>query len=384
MAKKIDYASLYTLRKDGRYQGYYTDEKGRHCVNDRDPEALYHKIQEKLNPAPKPILFQDIAQLWHDERWETMPEGTKANYTAPYNRAVDRFGDWAAVDVSAYEISLMLEAMKLKDLSASTIKTQLVIIKSIFQRAIVDEYYGKTVKINPAISVKIPKGLKRPKKREAPEDEIVKMIQDKCTTAYFGDFAMFLMCTGMRRGEALAIRWADIDFEEGFISVHSSLSLRGSRGQLTAPKTESGVRKVPILPPVLQVLKKPEGAKETDFVFHSEDPSRPMPKSAYDRRWKRYCKEMGFVIDEPEERASKQKKKYIVHHYKNTLTAHYLRHGYATLLYEAGIDEKEAAALMGHADEEMLRKVYAHLRKKKEAKASDKLKEFTKDGLITA
>ena len=32
MAKKIDYASLYTLRKDGRYQGAYTDKTGRHYV----------------------------------------------------------------------------------------------------------------------------------------------------------------------------------------------------------------------------------------------------------------------------------------------------------------------------------------------------------------
>ena len=36
--KKIDSAALYTLRKDGRYQGSYTDDKGRHYVYDRDPE----------------------------------------------------------------------------------------------------------------------------------------------------------------------------------------------------------------------------------------------------------------------------------------------------------------------------------------------------------
>ena len=50
MAKKIDYASLFTLRKDGRYQGCYTNETGRHYVYDCDPERLFYKLQEKSLP----------------------------------------------------------------------------------------------------------------------------------------------------------------------------------------------------------------------------------------------------------------------------------------------------------------------------------------------
>ena len=45
MAKKINYADLFTLRKDGRYMATYADETGRHCLYDKDPERLYHRLQ---------------------------------------------------------------------------------------------------------------------------------------------------------------------------------------------------------------------------------------------------------------------------------------------------------------------------------------------------
>ena len=68
MAKRIDYASMYTLRKDGRYQGWYRDQVGkRHAVYDRDPERLHAKLQEK--EAPPALTFRVIAPfggLWRN------------------------------------------------------------------------------------------------------------------------------------------------------------------------------------------------------------------------------------------------------------------------------------------------------------------------------
>ena len=48
MAKKIDYAAMYTLRKDGRYTGYWHDASGtRRAIYDRDAEKLYFRIQDE-------------------------------------------------------------------------------------------------------------------------------------------------------------------------------------------------------------------------------------------------------------------------------------------------------------------------------------------------
>ena len=372
--KKIDYASMFTLRKDGRYMATYTDETGRHSMYDRDPQRLW----ERLN-TPKeeqPLLFREIAQAWQDDAWDKIRDGTKSCYDAPFNRAVERFGDREAAEIEPHEISTHLQILKAQGLSASTIKKQKVVYKQIFQYAIMDKVYGKEIRNNPVLNVKLPDGMPKAKQREAPEDEIVRKIREKAETAYFGMFAFFLICTGFRRGEALAVQWKDVDFAKGTIACGETISHRSGTAKTAPPKTDQGYRAVPLLPALHEVLERPQGAKDTDYVFFGTDPSKPMPQSTYDRRWTHYCKEMGFVTDEPETRTSKQGKVYVVHNYKPTLTAHDLRHGYATMLFEADVDVYTAKTLLGHADIETTMAIYTHLRSRKKTESIEKLKEY--------
>lgn len=377
--KKIDYAAMFTLRKDGRYVATYTDSDGRHHIYDRDPERLWHRIND---PKEEKILsFRDIAQAWQNDAWEKIRDGTKSCYDAPFNRAVERFGDREAAEIEPHEISTHLQILKAQGLSASTIKKQKVVYKQIFQYAIMDKVYGKTIRYNPVLNVKLPDGLPKPKEREAPEDEIVKKIRENAETAYFGMFAFFLICTGFRRGEALAVQWKDIDFKKGTVTCGETISHRTGTAKSAPPKTDNGYRTVPLLPALSDILERPQNAKDTDYVFYGEDPSKPMPQSTYDRRWKHYCKEMGFVTDEPETRTSKQGKVYVVHHYKPSLTAHDLRHGYATMLFEADVDVYTAKTLLGHADIETTMSIYTHLRSRKKTESVDKLKEYSMKAL---
>lgn len=379
MAKKINYAKMFTLRKDGRYQGSYTDETGRHYVYDRDPEKLWHRLNDPKED--KPLLFSEIAQGWQDEAWEKIRDGTKSCYEAPYKRAVDRFGDTVAAEIEPNDISTHLQILKAQGLSASTIKKQKIVYKQIFQYAIMDKVYGKTIRNNPAINVKLPDNMPRAKQREAPEDEIVKKIRANAESAYFGMFAFFLICTGFRRGEALAVQWKDIDFKKGTINCGETISHRSGVAKTAPPKTKNGYREVPLLPSLADVLIRPEDAADTDYVFYGEDPAKPMPQSTYNRRWKHYCVDMGFVTDEPEVRTSKQGKVYVVHDYKPSLTAHDLRHGYATMLFEADVDVYTAKDLLGHADIETTMAIYTHLRSRKKLQSIDKLKEYAKNTL---
>lgn len=379
MAKKINYAKMFTLRKDGRYQGSYTDETGRHYVYDRDPEKLWHRLNDPKED--KPLLFSAIAQGWQDEAWEKIRDGTKSCYEAPYKRAVDRFGDTVAAEIEPNDISTHLQILKAQGLSASTIKKQKIVYKQIFQYAIMDKVYGKTIRNNPAINVKLPDNMPRAKQREAPEDEIVKKIRANAESAYFGMFAFFLICTGFRRGEALAVQWKDIDFKKGTINCGETISHRSGVAKTAPPKTKNGYREVPLLPSLADVLIRPEDAADTDYVFYGEDPAKPMPQSTYNRRWKHYCIDMGFVTDEPEVRTSKQGKVYVVHDYKPSLTAHDLRHGYATMLFEADVDVYTAKDLLGHADIETTMAIYTHLRSRKKLQSIDKLKEYAKNTL---
>ena len=70
--------------------------------------------------------------------------------------------------------------------------------------------------------------------------------------------------------------------------------------------------------------------------------------------------------------------------WKPTLTAHVLRHGYATLLFEADVDEYTAQRLLGHADITTTRSIYTHLRQRKQQASLDKLRAYVADNLRTA
>jgi integrase len=383
MAKRIDYASMYTLRKDGRYQGWYRDQAGkRHAVYDRDPERLHAKLQEK--EAPPALTFREIAVAWQEQCWDSLKDGTRSAYAPALRRALEGFGDRDAVDVGTPEIFAHLERLKALRLSAKTVKTQRSIYNLIFRMAIADKVFGREITVNPARECPLPTGLPKPKKREAPDDEAVSRIRSSAATAYNGLLPLFLMATGFRRGEALAIQWGDVDLLKKEIRCVKAVTQRGGAGKIQDTKTENGVRTVPILPDLERVLRRPKGAKDSDFVFCGEDPSKPLSQATYERRWIHYCKEAGFVQDIPEIRKSKQGKIYTVHHYKPTLTAHMLRHGYATLLFEAGVDEFTAQRLLGHADITTTRAIYTHLRQRKQQESLDKLRAYVANDLRTA
>ena len=375
MAKKIDYASMFTLRKDGRYQAVVNDAitgKQRYLY-DRDPEVLFNKVEEANKP--KTPTFTEIAEAWHDKHWEVIKDGTKACYTAMYNRAVDMQKDVNAADVSSADISKHLQRLAENKMAGKSIKTLRTVYKLIFQNAINDDYYGRFILNNPALNVALPSKIKPAFKREAPDDEIVNKIRTCASSAYFGLFAMLLISTGFRRGEALALTWRDIDFENKIITCNKSLVYRGT-AKIGETKTSSGMRTVPFLADLSKVLKKPKGAKSTDYVFPSESGSY-LPQSAYTRHWNHYCKDMGFVVvSKIEQRTSAQGKKYEYKEYKNTLTAHVLRHGYATMLYDAGVDVYTAQKLLGHANIETTLAVYTHLSKRKQQQSLEKLNEY--------
>lgn len=376
MAKKIDYAALFTLRKDGRYVYRWTDEQGkRRSIYSKDPEALYHKVFDPKGPP----TFAQIAEAWRDAAWERVKAGTAACYASAYKRAVDRLGARVATEISAYDITAHLEAMKQQGYGSKTVKTQRTVYKQIYIFAINDENIGREVRYNPVADVPLPKNLPS-KEREAPEDDAIDIIRRSVHSARWGIFPMFLICTGCRRSEALGLKWGDIDFKAKEIHISDALKYHG-RPVIEEPKTAAGIRTVPLLPDLEKLLRemKPKDAKPGDRVFRGEE-SELMPESTYQRKWLAYCKDTGFYTDDPVPYKGKNGHQYIKHHYKPTLTAHVLRHGYATMLFEADVDVYTARKLLGHKDIQTTMAVYTHLRERKRKSSVDKLIEYANAG----
>lgn len=356
MPKKIDYKQLYTLRKDGRYQASYVDDDGkRHFVYDRDPEKLCKKMQTVEEPVIP--TFADIASEWENEHRETITARTWSNYEPHYKDIVKTHGKKHIDDITALDVNQDLMAAKASGYSATVVNTRRSLYRMIFDYAIIHGY----TRFNPVTAVSLPKGLKRGK-RSAPTDDQIKIILQNIDVP-FGFFPFFLLCTGLRKSEALALQWSDIDLESKQISITKSLDyVNRSQPVFKSPKTDAGLRTIPIISVLYEPLNAREG-KSTDYLFPEQKSNRAgagggiMGQRAYEGAWQRYCEVVGLIGDDG----------------KPTITAHQLRHGTATLMFESGVDELTAQHILGHSRVEITREIYTDLRAKQESKSIKKL-----------
>ncbi|MEY2591518.1 MAG: hypothetical protein QOJ67_3502 [Acidimicrobiaceae bacterium] len=161
---------------------------------------------------------------------------------------------------------------------------------------------------------------------------------------------VLIATTGMRRGEALGLRWSDIDLEAGRARVVQTLVQIGSLVSIGEPKTSSGRRPMSLDRGTIAVLKAHRhrmrqerllvGADFNDLglVFHQPDGSWLRPdavSNAFLRRVARY----GLP----------------------RLTIHGLRHTWATLALEQGIHPKVVQERLGHSTIAITLGIYSHV-----------------------
>jgi integrase len=163
-------------------------------------------------------------------------------------------------------------------------------------------------------------------------------------------FALYVVALylGLRRGELLGLRWADVDLEIGRLEVVQTLQRVDGRLQFVRPKTRRSERTIPLPPVVISALREHRArqAKErlaagscwTDsgLVFTSRV-GTPLEPDNLRRSWY----EVRKVLDEP-------------------LRLHDLRHTCVTLLLEAGVAPHIVQEIAGHSALDVTMTIYAH------------------------
>lgn len=343
--KKPDYASMFTLRKDGRYMATWTDDDGkRHSLYDRDPESLYERLQAaQSGEIGKRIpMFSEVAEEWGKKHWERIGWSTAQVYAPCLRRVTERFGSIPVDEVTAQMIQSFLAELGKKSYSRRTVQMHRDIINMIFNDAIL----SNVTRYNPCSAVSIPRNLPT-SRRELPDDDAIRAVREM-TDHPFSLFAQICLYAGLRRGEALALQYEDIDRANGVIHVTKAVEFISDAPHIKPPKTEAGVRDAILL----DVLADRMPEKGSGFIFARDD-GTPLTKTQYRKRWASYCKYIGHDI-----------------------TAHQLRHGFATILYEAGISDKDAQELMGHANISLTRNIYTHIRQTRRSETAARLNAF--------
>jgi integrase len=206
--------------------------------------------------------------------------------------------------------------------------------------------------------------------RDAVPREMVELITRTYRGHRMGLAAMIALYAGLRRGEILALRWPDVDLHSGEIMVERAMSYFGNVGKVKAPKTKMGNRAVPVPPPLLEALQwARKGA--SGLLICSSDKALPMTNQAYKVTWNSYLHFLNIASGGRNASRSRPKVQAI-----EPFGIHRLRHTYASMLYDAGIDPKSAQKFLGHADIETTLRIYTHLSKEREGRSIEALNAY--------
>lgn len=325
-------------RPDGLYEKILVINGKRVAFRARSEREVMQKIALYQGQQEKGPSFSQMADEWWAYKEPRLSPNTINGYRVAMQRASDRFGDMPMKEITATQLRGWLDWLGSRGYARKTVANHLIVLSEVFAWACENH----NLAANPAAMVHVPDGLAKTKRKmpTAREIEIIKANVDTPDGLFF----YFLMYTGLRLGEALALQWKDLDPQKGTIHVWRSLYWPGkNKGEFKPPKTEAGNRDVIYLDRLQAVLEPLREAPDY-FVLGQEE---PMSKGQYSRLVHRFQKNAGV-----------------------SCTPHQLRHAFATLCFEAGIPEKTAQGLLGHAQLSTTMDIYAELRDKKRMEAA--------------
>jgi integrase/predicted RNA-binding Zn-ribbon protein involved in translation (DUF1610 family) len=155
--------------------------------------------------------------------------------------------------------------------------------------------------------------------------------------------------TGMRRGEALGLRWSDVDLENARLSVRRALVPVSREVVVSEPKTVKGRRVIALDPGTVEVLKA-QAARQLD------------EQNDWDAAWVEtglvFMQENGAALDP--ESVTRYFRQAVKRSLLPSIRLHDLRHTHATLALQAGIHPKVVSERLGHATVSITLDTYSH------------------------
>jgi integrase len=223
-------------------------------------------------------------------------------------------------------------------------------VHTTLRRALADAVDAKYLTWNPAAHAKAPK-VPRNKKPSAWTAQQVRSFLGHVEGDRLEALWILAATSGMRRGELLGLRWRDVDLDAGELHIRRTQVSYGKLRVEKEPKTARSERPLPLPPSTVEALrahhrrqsteKLRAGAAYTDdgFVFCDEI-GLPLIPANVSTAFGRHVKAAGLP----------------------RLTLHGLRHSYATVALEAGVDVLYVSELLGHASVSITMDVYQHSR----------------------
>lgn len=345
-----------TKRKTGenrwRLEYMYEGERYSQYVSASSPTEASRKLSLFVAEVEKgnynnqsSITFVEMAQMFLDKYAKNnLSDTTVINYKCQLNKYIlDAIGGYKLNKLKKLHVQdLANKLYEEYNLSSKTIKNYINLVSSILEKAIEWGYINNNV----ASNINIPKNYNKPKKEQEiyNNEEIKKLFKVlQKEPEPFKTMVYISFYTGARRGEVLALRWKDIDFDNNIIHIvqNKIRKVDGTKIKETKNKRSRSF----VAPQVLMTkIKEIYNEQNKDDLLFNYYPA------TYTRMWQEFIKRNNL--------------KYI--------TLHDLRHTNGSILASKGVDIVTIAKRLGHLPA-TASAYYLHAVSEEDKKASEKL-----------
>ena len=370
-------------RKDGRWEGRYTAG--------HDPETgkvIYKNVLAKTQKECKEKLAQAIEKstkidvrkagkytvgewcwLWYEVYCKPAVKDTTAEYYRSYieHHIVPNIGEIKLEKLTTLDLQVFFnetksggrvekyKGMKDKSLSVRTVRGIHAMLRTALDQAVKE----RLIPYNPAIGCRLPPKEKK-EMQILPAEKIGAYLS---AAEEHGVLPMFYLelTTGLRRGELTALLWTDLDVNARTLTVSKSAGRLKGEVRVTEPKTANSVRTI-CLPKETVDLLVQEHAKhpENPYMFPSPVTGKMYGPDCVGRLHKTLLKKAGIT---------------------ENIRFHDLRHTFATLAIQQGVDVKTVSSILGHYSAGFTLDTYTHVTGEMQKEAADRMGGFIAQAL---
>lgn len=214
---------------------------------------------------------------------------------------------------------------------------------------------------NVAEAVSLPRGKPAEEMQTWDKDQTRRFLSVAGHSSY-GPIWLVLLASGMRRGEALGLRWQDVGWEHQTLSIRQSVVLLHNKPVVQQPKTRSSRREVPV-------------SREVMAALRAHERQQGERKQAGGASWHDhdlvFATECGTLINP--NNLARDFRRWVAHAGVPLIRIHDLRHTFVTLALANKADSVAVSRHVGHARTSITMDLYAHALHEQRAEVADKM-----------
>ena len=327
-------------------------------------------VNQGLHVWEGTMTFKELADIWlNDYHGTETPRWLYSQDLTIKKHLLPTLGGIMVKDIRQIHLQTIITSLSQQGYATETMKK----IKHTAERIMKVAVGSDIILRNPFSEIRIPR--KDPDVRRALTDQEIGLITDTWRGHNLGIMAMIMLYAGLRKGEATALEWEDISFDERLIHITKATCSLKNTATIKKPKTKAGTRAVPIPRVLLEALI--EKRKPSGYVCTSAGGGF-LTDSSFKRQWASYLHYLNICAGGQNGAGPYIHRIDVI----DNITAHMLRHTYATMLFDANVDIKSAQRFLGHEDVQVTLAIYTHLTKYKEDQAIKALNEHLDEKIV--